>query len=289
MSLKKLEHLHPNDDFLRKLHAFCPGCGNGIILHTLIRSIKDHIGPEKLDTDNPLKNYVFCSGIGCSGWIASPHLDADTIHTTHGRPIPVATGVKVSDPELNVIVISGDGDLASIGGNHIIHVARRNVEMLCILVNNFIFGMTGGQCGPTTLHNAVTTTTPYGNFEYPLNIAELVAAAGAAYSARWTVRHIIQLEKSFKEAIKQSENGFAFIEILSPCTTQFEKRNYGTDDPKVLFDFFEKNSILLKEKEKYSQEELRGKFILGTFSDYKVSGFVKNIKAVSKKACNDKN
>ncbi len=283
--MSPVEHLHPNDDFLRKLHNFCAGCGNGIILHTLIRSLKDYLGPEKTKQDNPLKNFVFLSGIGCSGWIISPHLNSDTFHTTHGRPIPVATGVKVGNPNLKVIVISGDGDLASIGGNHIVHAARRNVEILCILVNNFIFGMTGGQCGPTTLHGAVTTTTPYGNIESPLNVTELVASAGAAYSARWTVRHVNQLEKSLKDALRKSDHGFAFIEILSSCTTQFEKRYYGSDDPSIIFNFFEKNSIMLKDKDKYSKTELKDKFILGVFSDQKVSGFVKNLEVISKKAC----
>jgi 2-oxoglutarate ferredoxin oxidoreductase subunit beta len=296
-TIKSVEHLHPNDDFLRKMHNFCPGCGNGIILHTLIRSLKYYIEYSKNDgywdkekqikvnRANPLKDFVFVSGIGCSGWIVSPHLDADTIHTTHGRPIPVATGVKVANPNLNVIVVSGDGDLASIGGNHLIHAARRNVEILCILVNNFIFGMTGGQCGPTTLHDAKTTTTPYGNFEYPLNVAQLVAAAGAIYSARWTTHHVVKLENSFKKAFDKSQEGFAFIEILSPCPTQFEKRYLTSDDPKILLDFLKERSILIKDVEKYSKEQLREKFILGEFSDQQLPGLVKNLQAMKGKFC----
>jgi 2-oxoglutarate ferredoxin oxidoreductase subunit beta len=299
-AFKTVEHLHPNDDYLRKLHNFCPGCGNGIILHTLIRSLKLHIksgsiekqkdsGNLKKDSmTNPLKDYVFVSGIGCSGWIISPHLDADTIHTTHGRPIPVATGVKVANPNLHVIVVSGDGDLASIGGNHLIHAARRNVEMLCILVNNFIFGMTGGQCGPTTLHDAKTTTTPYGNFEYPLNVAQLVAAAGAVYSARWTTHHIIKLENSLNKALEKSQDGFAFIEILSPCPTQFEKRYLGSDEPKMLLDFLKDRSVLIKDKDKFSKEQLREKFIVGEFSDQRLPGLVKNLEAMKSRSCKTK-
>jgi 2-oxoglutarate ferredoxin oxidoreductase subunit beta len=283
--LNTVEHLHPNDDFLRKLHNFCPGCGNGIILHTLIRSLKTFIGPEGLNKKQPLKNFAFVSGIGCSGWIVSPHLNADTIHTTHGRPIPVATGIKAANPELNVIVISGDGDLASIGGNHLVHAARRNIEVLCVLVNNFIFGMTGGQCGPTTLHNAVTTTTPYGNFENPLNVADMVAAAGASYSARWTTHHIVQLEKSFQTALMKSKNGFAFLEILSPCTTQFEKRYLKSDEPEVMFNFLKERSVLKKNLDKYSSSELEDKFILGVYSDREVSGFTKNLKLAAERAC----
>ena len=278
-----IEHLHPNDDYIRKLPIFCPGCGNGIILHALIRSIKKfNKSREKLDkpknrTDNPLDRFIFMSGIGCSGWIASPHLDADTFHTTHGRSVAVATGVKVSNPDLKVVVISGDGDLASIGGNHLIHAARRNIELMVILVNNFIYGMTGGQSGPTTFHDAKTSTTPYGNFEYPFKVAELVATAGAAYSARWTVRLVIQLEKSIEKALEVSENGFAFVEVLSPCTTQFERRNYGTEDPHVLFDFFKDNSILQKDMKNYSGEELRNKIVLGTFVEREVIGLTRNL------------
>jgi 2-oxoglutarate ferredoxin oxidoreductase subunit beta len=287
-----MEHLHPNDDYLRQLHKFCPGCGNGIILHTLIRTIKKSIAKEEgqktitqTKNKNPLDNYIFLSGIGCSGWIVSPHLNADTFHTTHGRAIAIATGVKVANPKLNVIVLSGDGDLASIGGNHLIHAARRNVEMLCILVNNFIFGMTGGQCGPTTFHDAITSTTPYGNFEYPFRIAEVISAAGAAYSARWTVRHVIQLEKSFETALKRSKDGFAFIEVLSPCTTQFQKRNFKSEDPKLLFEYFKENSIYLKDKEKFSNKELKNKFILGEFSNEKMIGLTKTIETNIIRAC----
>ena len=284
-----IEHLHPNDDYIRKLPLFCSGCGNGIILHALIRSVKKFIKKHDKEytiqnkTKNklitPLDRFVFMSGIGCSGWIASPHLDADTFHTTHGRSVAVATGVKVSNPDLKVVVISGDGDLASIGGNHLIHAARRNIELMCILVNNFNYGMTGGQSGPTTFHNAITSTTPYGNFEYPFKIAELVASAGAAYSARWTVRHVLQMEKSIYKALERSEEGFALVEVLSPCPTQFEKRNYGTEDPKVLFDLFEENSIIMdsKGKGKYSDKELKEKIVLGTFSDQKVTGLTKNL------------
>ena len=253
------------------------------IIHKIIKKKTHHDGIFQ----DPLDRFVFLSGIGCAGWIVSPHMNADTFHTTHGRPIPVATGVKVSNPKLKVIVISGDGDLASIGGNHLIHAARRNIEIMCILVNNFNFGMTGGQCGPTTFHNAITTTTPYGNFEYPFKIAELTATAGAAYSARWTVRHVIQLEKSFDKALLVSDRGFAFVEVLSPCTTQFENRNYGTEDPQVLLDIFEKNSIHLKDINKYSEEEQKDKIVLGTFADHEVIGLTKTIESSRSRACEE--
>jgi 2-oxoglutarate ferredoxin oxidoreductase subunit beta len=288
-----MEHLHPNDDYLRLLHKFCAGCGNGIILHALIRSLKDYMDgsgkkykpKNQAGAQNSLDNFTFLSGIGCSGWILSPHLDADTVHTTHGRSIAVATGVKVANPNLKVIVVSGDGDLASIGGNHLLHASRRNVEIMCILVNNFIFGMTGGQCGPTTFHDAVTSTTPFGNFEYPFNVAEVVAASGAAYSARWTVRHVIQLEKSIQTALERSEHGFAFIEVLSPCTTQFEKRNYNSEDPQLMFDLFKSKSINFKDKGKYTPEELKDKFILGEFANRDAVGLTENIMKITSRAC----
>jgi 2-oxoglutarate ferredoxin oxidoreductase subunit beta len=284
-----MDHSHPNDDYLRLMHKFCSGCGNGIILHALIRSLKDYISKDKTikrsPKKDPLDRFTFVSGIGCSGWILSPHMNADTIHTTHGRPIAFATGVKVANPDLKTIVVSGDGDLASIGGNHLIHAARRNIEMMCILVNNFNFGMTGGQCGPTTFHDAITSTTPFGNFEQPFNVAELVAAAGAAYSARWSVRHVVQLENSIKTALKRSENGFAFVEVLSPCTSQFQRRNYYTEDPQLMFDLFKDHSINVKELKNYQPKELLDKFVLGVFSDRKVVGLTETMEKVRSRAC----
>ena len=283
-----IEHLHPNDDLIRKLPLFCPGCGNGIIMHTLIRSvkrfIKDQAKAGKKTTGDPLDNFVFMSGIGCAGWIASPHIAADTFHTTHGRSVAAGTGVKLANPDLKVIVVSGDGDLASIGGNHLIHAARRNIELMVILVNNFIFGMTGGQSGPTTFHDAKTTTTPYGNIEYPFKVAELVATAGAAYSARWSVSHIAQLEKSFDKALKYSEDGFSFVEVLSPCTTQFERRNYGSEDPKLLFDLFKNESIRETEVGTCTTDELQSKLVLGTFSERKVTGLASMMQGIKERA-----
>ncbi|MEM2538298.1 MAG: thiamine pyrophosphate-dependent enzyme, partial [Candidatus Methanomethylicia archaeon] len=144
---------------------FCPGCGNGMIINALFKAISE-LGYEDL------KNFVFCSGIGCAAWIPSPHFKADSIHTLHGRAIPVATGIKIMRPELNVFVISGDGDLAGIGLNHLIHAARRDIGIKVIMVNNMIYGMTGGQVSPTTPKGIKTTTTPFGNPEKPLDVAK---------------------------------------------------------------------------------------------------------------------
>jgi 2-oxoglutarate ferredoxin oxidoreductase subunit beta len=170
---------------------------------------------------NPDKTAVV-SGIGCSGRAAG-YLRLDSFHTTHGRALPFATGLKLGNPDLNVVVFSGDGDLLAIGGNHLIHAARRNVDMTVLCINNFNYGMTGGQVGPTTPLNARSTTTPYGNIEQPFNVPHLVAASGATYVARWTVLHARQLERSIAEALVKP--GFSFIEVLAPCPTLYGRMN----------------------------------------------------------------
>ena len=203
--------------FLRVIPKFCNGCGNEKVADSILLAIENLYGT--------MEGFVFLSGIGCAAWIPSPHIKADTIHTTHGRPITFATGVKLANPDLKVVVISGDGDLAGIGGNHLIHAARRNVEITVICVNNMVYGMTGGQLSPTTPRGATTSTTLAGNIEYPFDLARLVANAGASYVARWTTAHKMQLQKSIEKALKKGQKGFAFVEIISPCTTQFTHRN----------------------------------------------------------------
>ena len=162
-------------------HIWCPGCGIGPALGCFIRAIdRANIDPDTI---------AVVSGIGCSGRVAG-YVKLDSFHTTHGRAIPFATGLSLGNPQLNVVVFSGDGDLVAIGGNHLIHAARRNIDMTVICINNFNYGMTGGQVGPTAPLEARTTTTPYGNFEPPFNLPYLVSASGASYGARWTVLHI---------------------------------------------------------------------------------------------------
>jgi 2-oxoglutarate ferredoxin oxidoreductase subunit beta len=161
------------------------------------------------------------SGIGCTGRVAG-YVKLDSFHTTHGRAIPFATGLKLANPELTVVVFSGDGDLVTIGGNHFIHAARRNVDLTVICVNNFNYGMTGGQAGSTTPINARTSTTPYGNFEYSFNVSSLAAASGAVYVARWTVLHVRRLQRSISEAL--AKPGFSLVEVISPCPTGFGRR-----------------------------------------------------------------
>jgi 2-oxoglutarate ferredoxin oxidoreductase subunit beta len=170
---------------------------------------------------DPVKTVVV-SGIGCSGRAAG-YIKLDSYHTTHGRAIPFATGMKLANPDLNVIVFSGDGDLFAIGGNHFIHAARRNIDLTVICVNNLNYGMTGGQAAATTPRRAKTTTSPMGNPETPFNLPLLAYASGASYVARWTILHTRDLTKSIEEAFSRS--GFSFIEVLAPCPTGYGRRN----------------------------------------------------------------
>jgi 2-oxoglutarate ferredoxin oxidoreductase subunit beta len=188
----------------------------------------------------PAERHVCVSGIGCTGRVAG-YLSLDSFHTTHGRAIPYALGLKVANPDLQVAVISGDGDLSSIGGNHLIHAARRNLDLTVICVNNFNYGMTGGQAGPTTPYGATTSTTPDGNEELPFNLPHLVATVGAVYVARWTSLHVRQLRDSIRTALLKP--GFSFVEVLSPCPVGFGKSNAlgeGLDEMR----FYRRRSIV---------------------------------------------
>jgi len=208
---------HPLAKYLREErlpHIWCEGCGNGVILSSFVSALDD------LGID--MNKLVVVSGIGCIGRVAG-YIKCDSFHTTHGRPIALATGIKLANSELTIAVISGDGDLFAIGGNHFIHAARRNVDMTVICSNNFNYGMTGGQFGPTTPLGSYTTTTPYGNVEHPFNLVHLAAAAGAVYVARWTVLHVKRLTESIKKALQKK--GFKFIEVVSPCPEIYGRRN----------------------------------------------------------------
>jgi len=168
------------------------------------------------------EHHVCVSGIGCTGRVAG-YVNVDSFHTAHGRAIPFALGLKVANPQLQVTVCSGDGDLSAIGGNHLIHAARRNIDITVICVNNFNYGMTGGQAGPTTPFEATTSTSPYGNTEQPFNLPHLVATAGAVFVARWTSLHVRQTRDAIRAAL--AKPGFSFIEVLSPCPVGFGKAN----------------------------------------------------------------
>ena len=227
--LEEVMNRNPRDRLLRAErlpHIWCPGCGLGIVTGCLVEAIRD--------SGIPQDKHVVVSGIGCSSRIPG-YLDLDTYHTTHGRAIAFATGIKVANPELEVTVITGDGDLFNIGGNHLIHAIRRNIDLNVFCVNNFNYGMTGGQFGATTPTGAKTATTPYGNFEASFNIPYMVAAAGAPFVARWTALHVRQLLKTMLRAFQV--HGLAFIEIVSPCPPTFGELN-NFDDALSMMRYF---------------------------------------------------
>ncbi len=260
---------HPLDDLLRTErlpHIWCPGCGIGTVVSCMLKAIKD--------SGLPLDKFCIVSGIGCTGR-APGYLKFDTYHTTHGRAIPFATGLKLANPELNVVIISGDGDLFAIGGNHLIHAARRNIDMTVICVNNFNYGMTGGQVGPTTPIGGRTTTSPYGNFEYPFNLCWVTAACGAVYVARWTTAHPLQLVKSIKEAILKK--GFTFVEVISQCPTCYGRRNkmpQGVEWIKL----FRKISVIKHGADPKETDLTSDKIVCGKFVDIERKTFEERLK-----------
>ena len=219
MPVKPLRYYR--EKYIRKQpSAFCIGCGDGTVLNCFVRAIDD--------LEIPKEKVLCVSGIGCAAWIPSPNFNGDTMHTTHGRALAFATGAKAFNGDLTTVVFTGDGDGAGIGGNHLIHAARRNIDITTILVNNLSYAMTGGQMAPTTHHGERTITSPYGNPESPFDTVKLVTAAGATYVARWTTNHPLELTRSIREAIQHP--GFSFIEVLSQCPTQ-QRRMFGMRDP----------------------------------------------------------
>ncbi|MCK4793909.1 MAG: 2-oxoacid:ferredoxin oxidoreductase subunit beta [Desulfobacteraceae bacterium] len=234
----------------------CPGCGNGIITQAILRAI-DELGLD-------MEDFIFVSGIGCSAWIPSPLFAADTLHTTHGRPIAFATGIKLSLPEKNVLVASGDGDLAAIGGNHLIHAARRNINLTVVLVNNGIYGMTGGQTAPTTPRGVSTITSPFGALEHTFDICAMVAAAGSPYVARWTTYHPRQITRCIKKAIRKK--GFALVEVISQCPVQFGRAaNLGKAVD--MLKYYKDNSIRIQKAKDLDKEALKDRIVVGEFVD----------------------
>ena len=237
-------------------HIWCPGCGIG----TTVNCFANALDTSGLDLDK----VVVVSGIGCTGRVAG-YTNLDSFHTTHGRAIPFATGLKLANPELKVVVYSGDGDLLAIGGNHFIHAARRNLDMTVILVNNFIYGMTGGQVAPTTPLTATASTTPYGNFEQPFNLPYLAESSGAVYVARWTSYHVRYVSKAIKEAL--AKKGFSFVEILAPCPTLYSRRNKLGDGLEQMIYYKEDSEIRHGADTKTVALDFQGKIIVGKFVD----------------------
>ena len=236
-------------------HVWCPGCGNGILLGSLIRAI-DRTGLEK-------DEIVIVSGIGCSGRITA-YVDFNTLHTTHGRALTFATGVKLGNPDLHVIVIMGDGDAMAIGGNHFIHAARRNINLTAIVVNNSIYGMTGGQYSPATPYGALATTALYGNIEHAFSISEMAVMAGASMVSRGTVYHASLLDDLLEKAIRKQ--GFSVVEVISHCHTQYGRRNQMGGAVEMLRSQ-KQNSVPVEKAAGMTEEELRGKFTIGVLVD----------------------
>jgi 2-oxoglutarate ferredoxin oxidoreductase subunit beta len=236
-------------------NVWCAGCGIGIVMGALIRAV-DRIGVEKDDV-------ALVSGIGCTGRMPV-YMDFNTIHTTHGRALAFATGLKIAKPNMKVITIMGDGDAMAIGGNHFIHAARRNIGITAIVVNNSIYGMTGGQYSPTTPIGAKAATAPYGNIEPPMPICELAKAAGATYVARSTVYHAVELDRFIEQAIRK--NGFSLVEAVSYCPTTYGRMNKLGSTVDMMRGLKE-NSISASAAEKMTPEERETKIVRGVIHE----------------------
>lgn len=232
-------------------HIWCPGCGNGIVTRAIVKAI-DNLNLNQDDV-------CIVSGIGCSSR-ASGYLDFNTIHTTHGRALAFATGIKFANPNLHVIVITGDGDCAAIGGNHLIHAARRNIDLTTIVFNNNIYGMTGGQYSPTTPTGDKGTTAPYGNIDANFDLCELAKASGATYVSRSTVYGANMIIKQVEEGIKNK--GFSFIETITICPTYYGRKNKKGDAVDMM-NYLKENTVNKIAYEKLSEEKRKDKIIVG--------------------------
>jgi 2-oxoglutarate ferredoxin oxidoreductase subunit beta len=250
---------HPMEPWLRMdriPHIWCPTCGLGTVVTALVEGIKE----AKIDLDA----LAVVSGIGCTGRVAG-YMKLDSFHTTHGRALPFATGLRLSNPKMKVVVVSGDGDIFGIGGNHFIHAARRNMDLTVICVNNFIYAMTGGQAAPTTPGPANTSTTPFGAFEPPFNLPYLAESCGAVYVARWTSLDVRRMSHSIAKALRKP--GFSLVEIIAPCSTLYARRNRlgsGLD----LLKFYQQNTEI-RNGAKTSEVgiDFQRPFIVGEFVD----------------------
>ena len=257
-----LVHLYMRIDHLPQI--WCPGCGNGVIMHDVAVAIDELIHDEENSINR--EDIVIVSGIGCSSRAAG-YLDFNSIHTTHGRAIAFASGIKMANPKLHVIVLTGDGDCSAIGGNHLIHAARRNLGLTVICFNNDIYGMTGGQYSPTTPNGDKATTAPYGNVDRPFDIANLATGAGASFSARGDVYHARETIDIIKQAIRHK--GFSLVDVYSICPTYYGRKNKKGDAVEML-NWQKENLIPTARYYSMSEEDRVGKKIIGilSFNDY---------------------
>jgi 2-oxoglutarate ferredoxin oxidoreductase subunit beta len=248
-------------DFLRERfmpHIWCPGCGHGTVMNNLVRAI-ENLGLKKNDI-------VTVTGIGCSARI-SGYLDFHSLHTIHGRALAFATGVKLSRPELTIIVPMGDGDALAIGGNHFIHAARRNIDITAIIMNNNIYGMTGGQFSPLSGYGKTATTAPYGNIQEAFDIVQLAKGAGASFVARSSTYHVSSLTEILEKAI--SHKGFSVVDILSQCPTYFGRKNRMGDAVDML-KYYKTHTVPVGSKKKEEDQTLieRGIFVQESRPEY---------------------
>jgi len=253
-------------------HVWCPGCGNGIVMAALLRAI------YRLDVSKD--DIVLASGIGCSGRMPT-YLDFNTLHTTHGRALTFATGVKLARPSLNVVAIMGDGDATAIGGNHFIHAARRNLNLTAIIINNSIYGMTGGQYSPTTPFGARSTTSVYGHIEHDFSIAELAVTAGASFVARATVYHAGLMDRLIEQAMRK--RGFAVVEVISNCHVQYGRRNKLGGAVEMIRRFKEQ-AVDVQKAAKMSAGELAGRITIGVLKDRELPISTEEYKKVRQRA-----
>ena len=236
-------------------HIWCPGCGHGIIMHAILRSLADLKIPQD--------QICISSGIGCSSRMPG-YIDACTLHTAHGRSLAFATGVKMANPNLTIVNVMGDGDGTAIGGNHFIHACRRNIGITAVVMNNNIYGMTGGQASPTTPEGAFASTAPYGAIDPTFDICKLAEGAGATYVARATVAQPAMCEQILKKAILHQKKGFAVVELISFCHTQFGRKNKRSR-PMDNINYLKDNSVMKAKADTMTAEELKGKIIIGEF------------------------
>jgi len=282
MKTKKAEKTvprHPMEELIRSErlpHIWCAGCGIGTVFGSVMAAI------QKSGYD--LDKTAIVSGIGCTARMAG-YIRLDSFHTTHGRAIPFATGLKLAKPDLKVLVVSGDGDLLAIGGNHFIHAARRNIDITVICVNNLNYGMTGGQLAPSTPFGAKTTTSVTGCPEEPFNFCYLASACGAVYVARWTSLHIRRLTNSITEAMQK--RGFGFVEILTPCPTSFGRRNKIGTALETLKFYHERSVIRNDIDPKEAPIDFGSNIVVGKFMDTERPTFMDNYQLSCKNRIGD--
>ena len=271
--MKEIEHPHRFIKYLRTErlpHIFCPGCGNGVVLNAILNGVEQ--------SSKSFDNMSMVSGIGCSSRIPG-YVKCDSLHTTHGRSLAYATGLKLANPKQDIVVVTGDGDATAIGGNHLIHAARRNIDLTVVLINNDIYGMTGGQISPTSPEGSYATTAPYGSTDKPFNISEVVKAAGASYVAKYTTAQPVQIASAIKEGLENK--GFSLIEVIAQCPTYYGRKN-KIKTPIDMINFFKENTVNLMQAESMTDEELKGKIVTGVYVNNPRAEFVESMENISK-------